>query len=406
MHHLQKTGTIFTLRVLFMLFAGFSTISCHDSPSPQPAQSSTALAPFILGVDLSYVNQIEDQGGTYWHNSQRIDPYEWLAGRGANLARIRLWHQPQWVHDLYNAPVPLYSGFSDARQSIIRAHEAGMSALLDFHYSDTWADPGHQQVPEAWQEITDIQVLTDSIYAYTYQVLHALYQRGHLPEMVQLGNETNCGMLQSGAPAAFPNLNVCKGHWVNYGLAVNAGIQAVRNMEALSGQSITIALHVADPKHLRWWVQNALTRGQITDFDVIGVSYYPHWHTEVAFEQLPRLIQQITDEFNKKVLIMETAYPFTTDNADAYGNIIGPQTAALPGYPFSMAGQQAFLQDLAQGTANAGGLGLIYWEPAWISAPITTQWGTGSAWENCAFFDFRGHATTASQYLQQNYLSE
>jgi arabinogalactan endo-1,4-beta-galactosidase len=145
-------------------------------------------------VDLSYVNQVEDHGGVYKQSGEAADPFEVLSDKGANLTRVRLWHNPDWVKDVYGQATPLYSGLADLAKTIERAHQSGMAVLLDFHYSDTWADPGHQDVPAAWKNITNIGVLCDSVYNYTYNTLDYLKNKDLLPQMVQIGNETNPGM--------------------------------------------------------------------------------------------------------------------------------------------------------------------------------------------------------------------
>jgi len=106
-----------------------------------------------------------------------------------------------------------------------------MTVLLDFHYSDIWADPGNQKIPEAWKEIKNINDLKDSVYNYTFKTLQYLNSKGLMPEMVQIGNETNCGMMYSDAGAEFPPCNVCDGHWDNYGILVNSAIKAIKTLQ-------------------------------------------------------------------------------------------------------------------------------------------------------------------------------
>src|SRR6056297_2952447 len=131
---------------------------------------------FYLGVDLSYVNEMEDCGAVYKNESgTEMDPYEIFSTKGANLVRIRLWHNPQWTN---------YSDFDDVKASIARAKSKGMNVLLDFHYSDFWADPGRQWRPEAWEDVETDEILGDSLYNYTYNTLNKLYLEGLLPEMV------------------------------------------------------------------------------------------------------------------------------------------------------------------------------------------------------------------------------
>ena len=400
------------MKIYFLLLILLSlTISCKkDNPVPaeeKPVQVSEYVYyqpdEFAMGVDLSYVNQVEDHGGTYRDSAQIRDPYRIMKEHGANFIRVRLWHNPTWVRDVYGGGnIPLYSGLADVEKTIQRAKDWGMAVNLDFHYSDTWADPGNQIPPKAWQDITDLQVLKDSVYNYTFSVLSKLNAAGLMPEMIQIGNETNCGMMMTETKAGFPNLNACDGHWQELGAVINSGIKAVRDVEANSTVKTKVALHVADPKNLDWWFGNIIAAGEVTDFDILGMSYYPLWHTTISFNDLPPLITQLKNAYLRKVMILETAYPWIAGGSDSYNNLFGGQTP-LTGYPFTPAGQSQFLIDLTQKVMNAGGSGIMYWEPAWISSQMKDPWGTGSSWENCTFFDFNGNTLPAIDFMRQPY---
>jgi arabinogalactan endo-1,4-beta-galactosidase len=392
---------------LFIL-ALFLCLSCKDKSDTPPEDLKTVyhlFTPdeFAMGVDLSYVNQIEDHGGVYRDSSKLRDPFLIMKHHGANIVRVRLWHNPVWVRDVYgNVNTPLYSGFDDAAKTIERAKALGLAVNLDFHYSDKWADPGNQVPPAAWANITDLQVLKDSIYNYTFSVLSKLNKKGLMPEMAQIGNETNCGMMITGTKTGFPNLNGCNNHWQELGAVINSGIKAVRDVSAQSTVKTKIALHVADPKNVEWWLGQMTTLAAVTDFDIIGMSYYPLWHTTISFDNLPTLISKLKSTYGKKVMILETAYPWTTDAYDSYNNQYGSQSP-LTGYPFTKDGQTKFMTDLTQKMLNAGGSGVMYWEPAWISSQLKDSWGTGSSWENCTFFDFTGNALPSIDYMRYNY---
>jgi len=357
---------------------------------------------FIHGVDLSYIGQVEDHGGSYLEQGNQVDPYTLFSSKGANMVRLRLWHNPSWIKDVYDDETKIYSGLEEVAAGIQRAKDNDMAVNLDFHYSDIWADPNHQDPPAAWADVTNIDVLSDSVYNYTYKVLTELQARNLLPEMVQIGNETNCGMMMTNTKADFPKLSVCDGHWGNFGKILNAGIKAVRDVDALSGQSTQIVLHVADPKNLDWWFTNVISQGKVTDFDVAGFSYYHIWHTTVSFNELPGTVSALKTKINKDIAIVETAYPFTTANNDTYNNIYGSQ-APISGYPYSVEGQKQFMIDLTQNMMDAGAIGVMYWEPAWITSQMKDLWGNGSAWENCAVFDFSGNVTEAINYLNHDY---
>ena len=401
---MKKQSLLLAMTFLFMVT--LFSFACSDDDEPGPTNNEvpdTQLHDYILGVDLSYVNQIEDHGGTYKRNNRPEDPFQLLAEKGANLVRVRIWHSPDWIKDIYGDGTKIYSGPEDVGKTIQRAHSAGMSALLDFHYSDIWADPGSQNVPAAWQDITDINVLQDSVYNYTYRILSWLDSQNLLPEMVQIGNETNQGMMTTNTKEGFPDLNVYDGNWENFGKVVNTAIKAVRDIENETGKSVKIALHIADPKNLDWWMNDAINKGNISDFDIMGFSYYHIWHTKIAFGELPDLVSQVKSKYNKDIMVLETAYPFTTKANDSYNNIYSSQNPPLEGFPYTVEGQKKFLITLNQKMADAGALGVVYWEPAWITSAMQDLWGTGSSWENCALFDYSANITEAADYLGEEY---
>jgi len=395
--------TYFGLIILLLL-----ALSCKKNTVTSPIDQKPTyhfFTPdvFAMGVDLSYANQIEDHGGVYRDSSAVRDLFRIMKDHGANMVRVRLWNNPQWVKTVYGSnQTPLYSGFDDVLKTIQRAKTLGLAVNLTFHYSDSWADPSNQKPPVAWENITSLQVLKDSIYNYTYLVLSKLNAKGLMPEMVQIGNETNCGLMITGTKAGFPDLNGCNNHWQDFGSVINSAIKAVRDVSAQSTIKTKIALHVADPKNVDWWFGQITTAGAVSDFDIVGMSYYPLWHTTIAFGDMPALITKLKNSYNKKVMILETSYPWTTDNADSYSNQFGSQLP-LTGYAFTKEGQAKFLIDLTQKMITAGGSGVMYWEPDWISSQMKDQWGTGSSMENCTFFDFSGNTIPSIDYMRYLY---
>ncbi len=382
----------------YMLMFVFFT-SCSERIKNKSLQQNIDLTNlFVKGVDLSYVNQIEDHGGVYKEDGKIKDVFQIFKDKGANLVRLRIWNNPDWIYKVYGENTLLYSAFEDVKKSIIRAKTVGMAVELDFHYSDTWADPEHQDIPKAWKDIRDIDVLADSVYQFTFTILNKLWHYDLLPEMVQIGNETNCGFMITNAPDNFPKLSVCDNHWKNFGQIVNAGIKAVRDIDAKSGFHTKIALHVADPKNLEWWYKGVINKGGVTDFDIAGFSYYPHWHKEISFNDLPKVVKQIKADIKKDIMILETAYPYSLQDADTYHNIFG-EDSAIEGYPISVKGQSSFMGDLLKRMKEAGASGVIYWEPAWITSGMKDLWGQGSGWDNATLFDCSGNVTEAMDYL-------
>jgi arabinogalactan endo-1,4-beta-galactosidase len=323
-----------------------------------------------LGADLSYINEIESCGGIYRSNGEPVDPFQLFAEKGANLVRVRLWHTPE---------INRFSGFEDVRKTIKRAKENKMEVLLDFHYSDIWADPHNQIIPRAWKDIRDLTVLGDSVFQYTLKTLLALNNDGLLPEFVQVGNETNIEILQPADSMVVDSIN-----WPRNIFLLNKGISAVKEASKVTGKNIGIMIHIAQPENAFWWFTKAIKNG-LVGFDWIGLSYYPKWSV-YPFQDIPVAIDSIRKTFSKRVMIVETAYPFTLENADPAGNILG-EDALIPAYPATHQGQLNYLTDLTKNVIAGGGEGVIYWEPAWISSDCRTPWGHGSHWDNATFFD-------------------
>ena len=343
--------------------------ACARTPSGAEAglHPDTLQTPAYLGADLSYVNEMEDCGGTYRENGQIVDPFVLFARRGANLARIRLW----------NAPPTQYSAFPDAERAIRRAKAAGMQVLLDFHYSDHWADPGKQVPPAAWRGLS-VDEMRDSVYAWTHRVLDRLGEEDLLPEMVQIGNEINPGFL---LPLGSRN------QWGSLARLLQGGIQAVRDAAARHEARIDVMLHVAQPEHAMSWFEEAARAG-VEDYDILGISYYAKWSSVPLPELSDRIAALVSRFAPRDLLVVEAAYPWTLTGADAANNILGDKDALEPGYPATPAGQKAYLVDMTQAVFDGRGGGVVYWEPAWISTSCSTPWGQGSHWENAAFFDF------------------
>ena len=337
---------------------------------------------FYLGADLSYVNEMEDCGAVYRDKGKPHDPFELFARKGANLIRVRLWHTPDWTR---------YSTLADATKTIRRAKQQGLPVLLDFHYSDNWADPERQEIPKAWSNIQDTKMLGKALYDYTFATLQSLAEKNLLPEMVQVGNETNAEILQPEGKTDHENIN-----WPRNAYLLNQGIKAVRDFSAAQDKKILIVLHIAQPENALRWFPQAQQHG-VTDYDIIGLSYYPQW-SEYTIQQLPDAIQSLKKTFDKDILIVETAYPWTLKNFDKAGNVLG-EKAVLPEFKPTPEGQLLYLLGLAQTVKSAGGLGVIYWEPAWVSTQCKTRWGIGSHWENASFFHAGKKNSTLPAFL-------
>lgn len=340
----------------------------EENPTEEPNVNESVA--FYYGADLSYVNEMEDCGALYYDSSNvKKDPYQIFEEEGANLIRIRLWHNPTWT---------AYSNFNDVKKSIQRAKTLGMSVLLDFHYSDTWTDPSKQGIPAAWlAKVNDTEALGGLLYDYTYETLNVLANENLLPEMVQVGNEINIMILQEGESQTPMN-------WSRNATLINKGIKAVRDIAKEKNAEIGVMLHIAQPENALWWFEQATQNG-ITDYDWIGLSYYPIW-SDYTLDNVGVAFKTLKDTYKKRLMVVETAYPFTMENNDAANNILDVN-ALINGYPASGEGQLNYLNKLKSEIISAGGEGLIYWEPAWVSTSCSTLWGQGSHWDNATLFD-------------------
>ncbi|MFT6356620.1 MAG: arabinogalactan endo-1,4-beta-galactosidase [Saprospiraceae bacterium] len=323
---------------------------------------------------------MEDCGVVYKENETATPPYEIFANNGCNLVRLRLWHSPKWYDSLNDGN--RYSDLADVKNSIAKAKANGMQVLLDFHLSDNWADPNKQLVPEAWLPVVDdTEILKDSLYNYMLATLMDLNAVNLLPEMIQIGNETNKGILLSPEDNMVWTLD-----WNRNTTLFNSAIDAVDDFEQQSGKDIKTVLHVADPDNAEWLIDGFITNG-VTDFDIIGLSYYWAWHQPTTIEGTGEVIEMLRNLYpDKQVMVVETGYIWTTDFNDNASNII---TSTHPDFsPASPTNQRDWLIELTQEVINSDGMGVIYWEPAWVSSPCFTQWGQGSHQEHAAFFDF------------------
>mgnify|MGYP001087100132 CR=1 FL=1 len=366
-------------RILFLITFLFN-YSCNRNNSDETHGDSWPIL-FYYGADLSYVNEMEDCGTAY-KNSNGIeqDPYVIFSNAGTNIVRLRLWNNPTWTN---------YSNLLDVKKSIQRAKNHGMRVLLDFHYSDTWTDPSQQQIPAAWlNSVINTEALGNLLYNYTYNTLLELSNEDLLPTIVQVGNEINPMILQDG-DLVWPI------DWERNSHLINKGIEAVRTIAEVKNATIEVMLHIAQPENGLWWFEQATNNG-VTDFDWIGLSYYPIW-SDYSLDDVQTPLTTLKNTYNKKLMIVETAYPFTLDNADSANNILGSD-ALVNGYPASQQGQLDYLNQLKNIVKNAGGEGVVYWEPAWVSTGCSTLWAQGSHWDNATLFDNNNKATLGMQF--------
>lgn len=345
--------------------------------APKPAGG------LYLGGDLSYVNEMEDCGAVYRKNGEPVDAFALLKAEGGNIVRVRIWNDAKWTN---------YSDYPDVLKTIRRAKAAGMQVLLDFHYSDDWADGGKQLTPAAWVGL-DTDAQARALGDYTRDVLTRLDRDGAMPEMVQVGNETNPELL--GGKEKVPI------DWARNAKLFNAGIAAVREVGRTASINPRVMLHIAQPEFVLPWF-DAATKAGVKDYDVIGISYYSKW-SKWSLDQLRSTIATVKSRYGADVIVVETGYPFTLAAKDTATNLLG-QDALVKGYPATPEGQRDFMVDITQLTVDAGGIGVVYWEPNWVSTRCGTRWGKGSDWENSAWFDYkRTDALPVFEFLRRRY---
>jgi arabinogalactan endo-1,4-beta-galactosidase len=349
------------------------TDAVRPSPTPTPPA-------FWYGVDASFLPQVEASGAQFYADGIAQDALAIFAAHGVNSVRLRVWVNPADGH----------SGATETLAMARRIHALDMALLLNLHYSDTWADPGHQRKPAAWAELDFVELET-AVYTHAFTLITALKTQGTLPHMVQIGNEISPGFLwDDGRVGAGYEAN-----WPQLAALLQAGIAGVQDALAPSDR-VQIMLHLdagANNAVCRWFLDNLQAQG--VAFDVLGLTYYPWW--QGSLEALAANLQDLSQRYPQELVLVETAYPWTLDWQDDTHNLVGLAEQLLPGYPATPAGQAAFLHDvLATVQAAPQGRGVYYWAPEAVAVP-----GFGSFWENVALFDFNGQALPALAVLAE-----
>ncbi|WP_112140808.1 glycoside hydrolase family 53 protein [Glycomyces dulcitolivorans] len=343
--------------------------------------AASAQTAFARGADISSLAKSEALGGTYmWPDGWREDAIWILQKSGVNWIRLKVWVNPA---DGYN---------NKARVVAVakRARAAGLNVLVDFHYSDSWADPGQQTKPAAWANYSVAQLKT-AVYNHTADVLGAMVAAGAAPQMVQVGNELNGGMLWP--TGRYDQLDNLAQFLISGANAVRATVPAAKVM-----------LHLAEGGNnslFRWFFDAMKARG--VTWDAIGASYYPYWHGSLS--GLQSNLNDVASRYAKPVYVVETAYPFTSADSDGFANIISSSTP-VSGYPANTTGQSNMLKaisNVVKAVPNGRGAGVFWWEATWTAVRGNgwdpTNPSSGNGWENQALFDYAWKATPALKTL-------
>ena len=354
---------------------------------------------FVKGMDLSTLLELERCGAKYYDNGEERDLLAIMKSYDVDTIRIRLWNDP-WSEtgESYGA------GENDLKTSLEiakRVTAAGFGVLLNFHYSDFWADPGKQIKPKAWADY-GVKELEQAVYDYTLESMRTFLDAGVNITMVQVGNELSNGLLWP--EGKVPNYD-------NIATFVNAGIRAVRKADA----TIPVMIHLDNGGNnalYREWFDNFTKRGE--DFEIIGLSYYPFWHG--SLQMLNDNMNDIAERYGKDLVIAEVSMGYTMEDYKNYeklsdeerkGYATRPALVEKIEYPMTKQGQYDFMEDFLNRISHikgGKGKGFFYWEPAWIPVP-GSGWATPASlkymndpgpcvnyWANQSLFDYDGNA--------------
>jgi len=349
------------LVLLLLCLAPVVIFSCAGDDSSKVADTTEDV--FVRGVDMSFLPEMEADGTVLYNNGKPQDALTTLKNAGVNTIRIRLWKNPATAT----------SGFAEVKAFSQKVHDAGLKVWLTVHYSDTWADPEHQQIPAEWAGLS-LQALTAAAKSYTSTILAEIK-----PDIIQIGNETNTGFM-------YPQGNLVDNE-AGF-LQLVSGISATIRQDA---PKTKIMLHYAGITERADWFYNKTAN---IDYDYIGLSFYPIWNGK-DLTALQNAIVRLGNAHNKKVLVAETAYPFTLGFNDWTNNVVGLEDHLVPGYPATPEGQKEFLLTVRNAVkATSKGAGFCYWGGEWVSFK-GKEATNGSSFENQALWNFDNNALPA-----------
>lgn len=313
---------------------------------------------FIMGMDISSVMSEFASGVTYkdfeGNTIDNITDFcEFLAENGITHIRVRVWNDPFDTNG---------NGYGGGNCDVTMAAKiaegcrtAGLKMLIDFHCSDFWADPGKQQAPKAWSGYT-LEEKEAAVKEFIQTALETIDPERQTVDMVQVGNETTGGFV-----GVYDTEGMCK--------LFQAGAEAVH----IYNEEAKVVIHVTNPEKGRvtTWAKNLNTYS--VAYDVLATSYYPYWHGTLA--NLESELAKVKDTYGKDTMVAETSYAYTLEDSDGHDNTVrvgNNDSGSNTLQPFSVQGQATAIRNVMETVNNAGGLGVFYWEPAWITVGDTT----------------------------------
>lgn len=317
------------------------------------------MSKFIKGMDISSYPEMLDKQYTYYDfDGKEVNLLDFAKEQGFNYGRLRIWNEPERVPDSGG-----YCNLQDTLKMAKEIMQRDMGLLLDFHYSDWWADPGNQNLPFAWKELSEDELVV-AVYDFTKEVMTALDENGTYPDMVQIGNEIRCGMM-------WPIGAVT--NWKGLARLINAGIRAVRDTQGERDTKIVIHLDQGGRYYYyEEWFDAALEHG-VTDFDIIGLSYYPFWHG--TFNDLKNTMEKLIQRYKKPLVLAEVAHAYRMSQ----GKLFGEAQERIAGFPANPEAQRTVLELIMSIVAHVSddmGMGVFYWEPFWQAKENDGSWGS------------------------------
>ncbi len=358
--------------------------SCNSNTEEELIYPIPEIKTFYKGMDLSFQMELESYNLPYKDkNNNPIQVLPFVKQNGCNLVRLKIWH----------TPLDGQNTLEKIKAYALKLKAQQLNFLLDFHYSDYWADPSNQTPPVAWQNLTQEQIRQE-LYLYTKNVLTELKNQGTMPKIVQIGNETDSGFLWNYGKVwgQFSN------NWNNLAVFYKKATQAVREV---NGNETKILLHHSSVENSIYYF-NELVPFNI-DYDIIGLSYYPQFQIK-DLDLVQTKLNTLASTFNKEIMIVEVAYPFTLSFNDNSINYIGSINQIIQQYPATPNGQKEFMLkiiSILKNIPNEKGIGFCYWAPDWVAFSGNQSTSTvGSSWENQCLWDFDLKALPAFETFQ------